>query len=353
MNAKIFNNIRRMAISPFFVMSILSILKTNTVAHAFQIKSLNSKDHYMRRTVTTPFSSQCILQKDMKTCKKDVQLFHMSTTPVEGSESASTKSSFAVKASKLEENLTEEESTIVRVFRQCGPSVAYVTSFASPPPSRFERSTRGSSRFRSRPRSRSRSTPNDSNSDENNKNNLKIPSGSTSLGTGSGFVIEEDGYLITNYHVIQRAYELNQNYERAQNITKSIQGLSMLSTLLPSLISENNTDLYIPAQIYVRINSSTKYLKADIVGVKPELDVAVLKIVSSSSSSERSEDNVYPNVQIGSSSDLLVGQRVVAIGNPFGLDQTVTSGVVSALNREVTGVAGNKIPNCIQTGMYN
>ena len=75
--------------------------------------------------------------------------------------------------------------------------------------------------------------------------------------------------------------------------------------------------------VFVRINSASQYQLCRIVDVKPDFDVAVLKIVNNTEQ--------WPTIDFGSSSTLLVGQSLVAIGNPFGLDQTVTTGVVSAL----------------------
>jgi len=101
----------------------------------------------------------------------------------------------------------------------------------------------------------------------------------------------------------------------------------------------------------------------EIVDVKPDLDVAVLRIIVNGTVEDRmttTNQNVYSALSFGSSTDLLVGQSVVAIGNPFGLDNSVTSGVVSALNRELN-LAGQRrrimrgnvpqkvVRNCIQT----
>lgn len=238
------------------------------------------------------------------------------------SSSSSSSNSFSVKSSVLDEGLTDEEKTIVRVFRNCGPSVAYVTStIASRKDNGRRRRRRGDNKSKSK------------------SNNSSIPPG-TSLGSGSGFVVESDGYVVTNYHVIQRAYDLNQRTAQWRNMTQP---------LLSSGVWWNNKNkelsLLPSAQVYVRINSSTQYGRAEVVGVRPELDVAVLRLNSTFAKTTKD----YVPLSYGSSADLLVGQRVVAIGNPFGLDQTVTSGVVSALNRQVTGVAGNEIPNCIQT----
>lgn len=306
------------------------------------------------------------------------------------SSTSSETSDFAVKASVLEENLTEEEVTIARVFRQCGPSVAYVTSFYSQPPRNTAPFPSNGSTQRGRGQKNDKKTAQQQQQQkqqkrqkQTQKKNNENPRG-TSLGSGSGFMIESDGgYLVTNYHVIQRAYEINQSFQQIRNLTMTTLPQTFLSpfsstntnildntsikSAYTNLVNITSTALnlgisdqnYTPAQVFVRINSSTKYQGADIVGVKPELDVAVLKIITdpiNDNSNEKNGGNIttaakltYPSLQVGSSSNLLVGQRVVAIGNPFGLDQSLSSGVVSALNREVTGVAGNKIQNCIQT----
>jgi len=152
-----------------------------------------------------------------------------------------------------------------------------------------------------------------------------------SLGSGSSFVISEDGYLVTNYHVIQRAFNSNKRWDLIQNGTEKI---------IPFL-SNRMKDVSAPADVKIRINSSTKYLPARIVDVRPKLDLAILKV-------DMNTTSVYKSIVMGDSSSLLVGQKVIAIGNPFGLDQTVTSGVISALNRNLPTRA-NTISNCIQT----
>jgi S1-C subfamily serine protease len=81
-------------------------------------------------------------------------------------------------------------------------------------------------------------------------------------------------------------------------------------------------------------------LPAQIVGYEPEKDLAVLKISSS---------NLPSPIVVGSSNDLQVGQNVLAIGSPFGLDYTLTTGVVSALGRDVDGIGGRTIKGCIQS----
>ncbi len=106
-------------------------------------------------------------------------------------------------------------------------------------------------------------------------------------GTGSGFIISEDGYILTNNHVVRGAH----------NIT-------------------------------VRLASGDEY-QAELVGTDQMTDIAVLKI---------SSEAIDPSwvAPLGNSDTLQVGQRAIAIGNPFGLDSTVTVGVISALNRPVS-----------------
>ena len=122
----------------------------------------------------------------------------------------------------------------------------------------------------------------------------EIPSGS-----GSGFIWDKDGHIITNYHVVQGA-----------------------------------------SSIEVVMADQTSY-EAERVGVAEDKDLAVLKIKA-----KRSSLDPLP---IGNSDDLKVGQSVYAIGNPFGLDHTLTTGIVSALGREIESVSGVPIKDCIQT----
>ena len=106
-------------------------------------------------------------------------------------------------------------------------------------------------------------------------------------GTGTGFVWDKNGHIVTNYHVVE-------GYKTAK----------------------------------VRL-SDQRIFDVDVVGASPRHDLAVLKM--------RETKEVPPPVQIGTSSELKVGQTVLAIGNPFGLDHTLTTGVVSALGRSIDG----------------
>ena len=118
-------------------------------------------------------------------------------------------------------------------------------------------------------------------------------------GTGSGFLWDSQGHVVTNYHVIQNA-------DVAQ----------------------------------VTLYDQTTW-PASLVGKDPEMDLAVLRI-------EAPAEKLRP-IPVGSSSDLQVGQSVLAIGNPFGLDYTLTTGVISALDREVQSITGRELQGVIQT----
>jgi len=118
-------------------------------------------------------------------------------------------------------------------------------------------------------------------------------------GTGSCFLWDDQGHIVTNFHVIQGA-----------------------SSALVTLQDKSAWD-------------------AELVGYAPEKDLAVLRI--------NAPQSLLRPIPIGRSNDLRVGQKVFAIGNPFGLDQTLTTGVISALEREIESRARVPILNVIQT----
>merc|ERR1711933_334110 len=97
--------------------------------------------------------------------------------------------------------------------------------------------------------------------------------------------------------------------------------------------------------VMVKLAGMVEALEARIVGVDPEKDLAVLRIVDKKAQRQR----LPRPIGVGTSNDLQVGQSVLAIGNPFGLDNTLTTGVVSATGRDVDGVGGRPIKGCIQT----
>ena len=132
------------------------------------------------------------------------------------------------------------------------------------------------------------------------------------LGTGSGFVWSDQGFIVTNCHVVLR----------------------------PDADPSTDPTRVIASNVQVTLDDQTTYA-AKVWGVYPDKDLAVLKI-----DAPRAK---VPPVAVGKSSDLQVGQSVFAIGNPFGLDQTLTTGVISALGREIESVNKRPIRNVIQT----
>lgn len=160
-------------------------------------------------------------------------------------------------------NLAEDEASTIALFEQSRDSVVFITT-------------------------RQRVI------DTWTRNTMSIP-----RGTGSGFIWDDAGHVITNFHVIQGASEAT-----------------------------------------VRLTDGRDY-RAALVGASPSHDIAVLKI---GIGLKRSKP-----VPLGTSQGLKVGQKVFAIGNPFGLDWTLTTGIVSALNRALPAENGRMIENLIQT----
>lgn len=126
------------------------------------------------------------------------------------------------------------------------------------------------------------------------RNVMSVPRGS-----GSGFIWDNAGHVVTNFHVLQGANEA---------VVKLADGRDYKSTL---------------------------------VGISPSHDIAVLKIGV--------DFKRPPALPVGRSDNLKVGQKVFAIGNPFGLDWTLTSGIVSALDRSLPSESGSTIEHLIQT----
>ncbi len=127
-----------------------------------------------------------------------------------------------------------------------------------------------------------------------------LPEGEGGTATGSGFVIDDEGHVLTNNHVVEGA-----------------------------------------TKIKVKLGDSETSHDAEVVGSDPATDVALLKV-------DASAEQLHP-LTLGSSAAMEVGDPVVAIGNPFGLDRTVTSGIVSALQRQIQAPNGFSINDVIQT----
>ncbi len=160
-------------------------------------------------------------------------------------------------------DLGEDERVNIDVFVQASPSVTYITN------KRFQR-------------------------DYFSFNVMEIPQG-----TGSGFLWDNKGHIVTNFHVIYEADEIE-----------------------------------------VKLMDGKSY-DATVVGAAPDHDLAVLQI-------NPTNLNISP-LMIGSSSDLRVGQKVLAIGNPFGLDSTLTTGIISALGRTIQSMTQRYIHDVVQT----
>jgi S1-C subfamily serine protease len=119
-------------------------------------------------------------------------------------------------------------------------------------------------------------------------------------GAGSGFVIDQDGHILTNYHVVQDAEQIEVSF---------------------------GDDATFPAEV---------------VGIDPRNDIAVIRV-------DAPPEQLVP-VELGQSANLVVGQRAIAIGNPFGqFGRTLTTGVISALGRTLEGQDGRTITGVIQT----
>lgn len=117
-------------------------------------------------------------------------------------------------------------------------------------------------------------------------------------GTGSGFIINDDGFIITNYHVVDTATKLE-----------------------------------------ISLNDGSKYT-AQKIGADKANDIALIKISAPLKK--------LKSISFGDSSNLKVGQKVYAIGNPFGLSGTLTTGIISALNRDLPTEDGTTMKNIIQ-----
>ena len=128
----------------------------------------------------------------------------------------------------------------------------------------------------------------------------------SATGSGSGIIISSDGYILTNNHVVSNTDSSNSNafYQ----------------------VSEANS-----VKVYLYGDNQTAY-DAKIIGTDAETDLAIIKI----------EKDGLPAAELGNSDELKIGEWVMAIGNPLGLSSSISTGVVSAVNREVTDTDGIK-----------
>ncbi len=160
-------------------------------------------------------------------------------------------------------DLAEDEQNTIELFKQVSPSVVYITTIAL------------------------------------RRNLFSLNAVEIPQGTGSGFIWDKQGRVVTNYHVISDANRIE--------VT----------------MADHST------------------WKAVLIGAAPDKDLAVLQI-------DTPGHRLQP-IPVGDSVELQVGQKVFAVGNPFGLDQTITSGIISALGRGIKSVTGRTIRDMIQT----
>ena len=161
--------------------------------------------------------------------------------------------------------LDAEENGNVKLFRESTPSVVYITNLGL-------------------------------RQDVYSLNSMEVPQGA-----GSGFVWDDRGHVVTNFHVIRGASDLRVNFQ-----------------------------------------GDKKVYSAKVLGYDEDKDVAVLRV-------DKETSKLRP-IPLGKSSSLQVGQKVFAIGNPFGLDHTLTTGIISGLSRELdSGNTGRPILGVIQT----
>lgn len=119
-------------------------------------------------------------------------------------------------------------------------------------------------------------------------------------GEGTGFVFDKRGYIVTNYHVIEGG-----------------------------------------SKFMVKFHQDKKKYKAKLVGHERNKDIAILKLIDMPKNLKA--------LKLGNSKEIQVGQKALAIGNPFGLDSTITQGIISATGRSIRGIGGIEIFDMIQT----
>ncbi len=192
-----------------------------------------------------------------------ILLFSLSSVPASAFADQTRQRTAAVRPVDPRGPLQPEEQTAIGIFGQAKAAVVYITTLV------YRR-------------------------DLFTFNVFEIPQG-----TGSGFIWDDSGHIVTNFHVIYQAQDVQVS------------------------LSDQST------------------WRAEVVGRAPDKDLALLKIAAPGK-------KLQP-IRIGTSSDLEVGQSVYAIGNPFGLDQTLTTGVISALGREIESMTRRPIQGVIQT----
>ncbi|KAL6197413.1 hypothetical protein ACLB2K_033022 [Fragaria x ananassa] len=188
----------------------------------------------------------------------------------------------AIAQQQLQDDLQQEEDRAVNLFQETSPSVVFIKDIE------IDKSLKGS--------------PNAVSQSEDD--NTKVE------GTGSGFIWDKFGHIVTNYHVIARLATDQTGLQRCKVYMVDARGNGFSS-------------------------------EGKIVGLDASRDLAVLKVDI--------EGHEVKPVVLGTSSDLRVGQTCFAIGNPYGYENTLTTGVVSGLGREIPSPDGKAIKGAIQT----
>ncbi|KAK9085955.1 hypothetical protein Sjap_026366 [Stephania japonica] len=180
-----------------------------------------------------------------------------------------------------EDELQQQEDRMVRLFQETSPSVVFIKDIEKV------------------------KNPKSSNGvDLSEDENVKVE------GTGSGFIWDKTGHIVTNYHVIAK-------------------------------LATDTSGLHTCKVFFVDSSGNRLVKEGKLIGLDPSYDLAVLKVDV--------EDFVLKPALLGMSCDLHVGQSCFAIGNPYGYENTLTAGVVSGLGREIPSPNGSAIRGAIQT----
>ena len=203
---------------------------------------------------------------------------------------------------KTSRYLTAEEQATINLFQKNTPSVVYITNLAQ-------------------------------RRDVFTLNITEAPHGA-----GSGIVWDSNGHVVTNYHVIDGASELRVTFQDQRVYPATVVGfdedkdIAVLQVDFTNMVKEGNN-----------ANSNAKPVTATTT-------TTTTTTTTLTTTATKTAEQVMRPLPIGTSSDLMVGQRVYAIGNPFGLDHTLTTGVISGLGREIqSGNTGRPIDGIIQT----
>lgn len=222
--------------------------------------------------------------------------------------------------------LCAEEENRIAIFERVAPSVVYIDTFSEK-------------------------------RDVFSTNVMEVP-----IGSGSGYIWDNEGHIVTNFHVVQEAKSAQ--VAILTSVASSAVGVKRNNPLFTSIggggatastssgASSTTTAMVNPFTSVrpgalgskgssVLKDYTRSVYKARVIGVDPTKDIAVLKIDA--------PINELRPIEVGTSQGLRVGQSSLAIGNPFGLDHTLTTGVISGIGREVKSPTGRPISNVIQT----